>query len=252
VYDHFAALTGVLQARFKASQLLQVPTDLGRVRELFAAEFLETHLPQQLRWGDGEIVDSEDASSGQQDIVIYRGNIPKLHMAGTTNLFLAESVVATVEVKSRLDRTTLIAVLDSVKRVKSLKRVEGIGFHVAGPELAHLKNTIKSYILAFDGLTVQSIAETLGEYFKGASASDIERCAPDVICVLGRGAVFKDDALLAPLCQGGFSMRERGDELAVLFAHLVMSSQLVLVEYFHMLDYLVHKRPDPRVATTGA
>ena len=251
LYDHFSAISKVLRHRSETAKALGSTADIGKVRELFVAEFLEHHLPQQLLWGDGEIFDSEDNTSGQQDLVIYRGHIPKLHLAGTTNLFLAESVVATVEVKSTLTKDELFKTLDSVARVKQLKRIEGARVSV-GSEWKHIADTISCYLFAFGGLTVDTVLEHLETYFADVDTEKRELTGPDVICVLDRGSVYKQDGLLSAREPGRFVTRARDDELALLFTHLVMRSQLVLVEHFHILDYLKHKRADAGISARGA
>ena len=82
----------------------------GTPREWFIREFLEDHLSERVGVGTGEIIDAQakaDEPRNQIDAVIYKRDYPKLAFGGGITGFLAESVVATIEVKSTLtsDRT---------------------------------------------------------------------------------------------------------------------------------------------------
>ena len=69
----------------------------GTPREAFIREFLQSHLPENMAFGTGEIIDA-NSKPGQQrnqfDIVIYRKSYPKLDFGGGVNGFLIESVIA--------------------------------------------------------------------------------------------------------------------------------------------------------------
>src|SRR3989304_6861360 len=81
------------------------PLHMGTPREAFIREFLQSHLPENVAIGNGEIIDAAsqpNAPRNQFDIVIYKKNYPKLDFGGGISGFLIESVIATVEVKSTL------------------------------------------------------------------------------------------------------------------------------------------------------
>src|SRR5215831_10135236 len=86
------------------------PLHKGTPREAFIREFLETHLPENVAIGTGEIIDANsqpNVSRNQFDIVIYKKNYPKLDFGGGISGYLIESVIATVEVKSTLSQAEL-------------------------------------------------------------------------------------------------------------------------------------------------
>lgn len=120
----------------------------GTPREAFIKEFLVSHLASSLAVGTGEIIDSKSLpreKRNQHDIVIYKANYPRIDLGGGVNAFLAESVVATIEVKSVLNREELGKAVKSARNTKNLIQ----NFHtvfVAG----HLPPNILSYVVAYD------------------------------------------------------------------------------------------------------
>ena len=121
----------------------------GTPREAFIRQFLQDHLSETLAIGTGEIIDSNSKPReprNQIDIVLYRRNYPKLDFGGGINGFLAESVVATIEVKSVLDADAMKQSIQTAKNVKTLKRnittAFVTGFQPPG---------ILSYVVAYDG-----------------------------------------------------------------------------------------------------
>ena len=117
---HFENIQQTLLKNLETSKIIKHPGTVGSVRELFIKEFLQSHLPGNLRITSGEIFDSKDAFSKQQDLVLYRANFPKISMSKADLLFV-EGVLATIEVKSRLDNSNIGRVLENVYSVKNCK-----------------------------------------------------------------------------------------------------------------------------------
>lgn len=93
---------------------------LGKAREVFISEVLRRFLPQALHVGSGQIVDGDGHLSRQIDVLIYRHDMPLLSSLADTNLYFAEGVVATVEVKSKMDAPALRRTLENCRSVKML------------------------------------------------------------------------------------------------------------------------------------
>jgi hypothetical protein len=75
----------------------------GDEREIFIREFLGKVFPQHFRFGRGSITDSTGECSGQIDIVMefpFFASFPV--PPGDVRLYIAEGVVAAIEVKSNL------------------------------------------------------------------------------------------------------------------------------------------------------
>ena len=121
----------------------------GTPREAFLKEFLISHLSSRLAVGSGEIIDARSEPREQRnqfDIVVYKADYPKIDLGGGISAFLAESVVATIEVKSLLTEADLDTAVRSAARAKSLERHLVTSF-TAG----YVPPGILSYVVAYDG-----------------------------------------------------------------------------------------------------
>ncbi|UZH02626.1 hypothetical protein OJ965_18405 [Pantoea anthophila] len=121
----------------------------GTPREAFIREFLEAHLPSTLAIGTGEIIDSESSPNSprrQFDIVIYKRNLPKLDFGGGVSGFLVESVIATIEVKSTLDKAGMEQAITAAYQAKRLKKNENFSF-----SSGYIPPAILNFIVAYDG-----------------------------------------------------------------------------------------------------
>lgn len=96
-------------------------TILGDARESFIRDILEKFLPSSIVIGSGQVIDQCGGKSKQIDIIIYRREFPVLKTFGSADVYLIEGVIATIEVKSFLDKDNLKTSLDNAKSVKELK-----------------------------------------------------------------------------------------------------------------------------------
>ena len=90
-------------------------------RSAFIRSVLELFLPSNYAIGSGRIIDSSGNSSDSIDIVIYRRDFPRLNLPGSADVFIYESVLATIEVRTKLVRKTLFQALDTCVSVANLK-----------------------------------------------------------------------------------------------------------------------------------
>lgn len=121
----------------------------GTPREAFIREFLQSHLPENVAIGTGEIIDSESkpgASRNQYDIVIYKKSYPKLDFGGGVSGFLIESVIATIEVKSTLTKDGLEQAISAAVACKKLTPSIHTAFHAG-----YLPPKVLNYVVAYDG-----------------------------------------------------------------------------------------------------
>lgn len=197
----------------KETQLLatsQIPANAGHSlhkgtpREAFIRQFLEDHLSERVAIGTGEIVDSNSRPSEQRpqfDIVVYKRDYPKLQLGGGICVFFAESVIATIEVKSKLDNRELEHAMRAAQKAKQLTRHISPGFSAG-----YHPPSILSYVVAYDGPasmgTVQGwispIYQELGITAPQLPTNGDERIdtpspSIDGIFVLGRGFVIFDN-----------------------------------------------------------
>lgn len=121
----------------------------GTPREAFIREFLQSHLPENVAIGTGEIIDASSqpgAQRNQFDIVIYKKNYPKLDFGGGVSGFLIESVIATVEVKSTLTQADMEQAIKAARNAKALTPNVTSSFHTG-----YIPPKVLSYVVAYDG-----------------------------------------------------------------------------------------------------
>jgi hypothetical protein len=95
-------------------------TLIGDAREAMIHEVLEQVLPSIYEIGTGQVIDAAGNCSKQMDIIIARKDFPVLRFAGGSAQYLVESVLATIEVKSKLHKKGLIEALDNCYSIGGL------------------------------------------------------------------------------------------------------------------------------------
>jgi hypothetical protein len=81
---------------------------------------LDRFIPSIYEIGTGQIVDHTGKYSKQIDVIIARRDVPRLLLPSGAKVFLAESVIAAIEVKTRLNAKTLQEALDNCTSVMDL------------------------------------------------------------------------------------------------------------------------------------
>lgn len=149
IQSHFAAIEKSILALAKIQNLAGHSIHKGTPREIFIKNFLENHLGKTVNFSTGEIIDVDSKpgeARNQHDIVIYRIEFPRLDFQGGITAFLSESVLATIEVKSKLDYKSLTSAFKAAIICKNLKRN-----YFDGLKLWHSPSKILNYIVACDG-----------------------------------------------------------------------------------------------------
>lgn len=177
----------------------------GTPREAFIKEFLTSHLSERVAIGSGEIIAAEskpNQARNQIDIVIYNRDYPKLDFGGGIRGFLAESVVATIEVKSTLDKAAIEQSVRTAATVKGLARniVQAFSAGYQPP-------SILSYVVAYDGpakmdtaynwiLSAHASQGIVSPNLPVTSDQRVQMPSPsiDAVFVLGKGFVNYDNA----------------------------------------------------------
>ncbi|EKT4568625.1 hypothetical protein QEM43_004345 [Pseudomonas putida] len=189
----------------------QIPANTGHTihrgtpRENFIKNFLESHLSSNVSIGTGEIIDALSRPReprSQYDIVIYRKNFPKLDFGGEIHGFMAESVVATIEVKSVLDQGAMDQAVLAAYKAKQLRRSLNRVFQIGWVPLS-----IASYVVAYTGPanmeTVhgwivnshQRLGIPMPEFLRGNRM--VPGTALDGVFVLGKGTVKLENTPMA-------------------------------------------------------
>lgn len=141
----------------------------GTPREAFIREFLQYHMSETIGIGTGEIIDCNSKPNekrNQIDIVLYRRSYPKLDFGGGITCFLAESVIAIIEVKSELTEVEMGKSIEAAKNVKALSRSLSFIANEFQPP------SILCYVVAYDGpASMKTVVNWFPDLHK---ASDIE------------------------------------------------------------------------------
>lgn len=203
---HFAAVEEYLLALKKIGENTGHSLHKGDPREAFIHEFLKGHLSEKVSIGRGEIIDKDSLPGqrrNQQDIVIFKSEYPRIDFGGGVRGFLAESVIATIEVKSTLTEEELRSAIKAAKNTKELNISRGASIRVGSDwePPAPL-----SFVVAYEGpakmATVHGWIEkiyqseeitypTMGETIK--ERQKIPSPATDGIFILGKGFIQFDN-----------------------------------------------------------
>ena len=81
LHKYFECALTVLNSQCDATTVLQHKATAGAVREQLIKDFLSDHLPELITVVSGQIVDSSDNYSKQQDIVLLLKSMPRLPFA---------------------------------------------------------------------------------------------------------------------------------------------------------------------------
>lgn len=196
IRDHFRRIAEHLKSAARIAAGSGHSATTGRLRECVVKEFLRPHLPKDFEIRAGVVVDSTGTRSTQQDCVIVDTRFPLIDLGSEDEgLFLAESVLATIEVKSYLDKRELCDSLTKISRLKSMKRTGSLEYR-KGPAAIIVPEAlpILAYMFAFDGTSPSVLVEHIGEFAHGqvdGHTHDRSQIV-DGICVLEQGALWID------------------------------------------------------------
>ncbi|MCK6436308.1 DUF6602 domain-containing protein [Rivihabitans pingtungensis] len=151
----------------------------GYGREALVQEFLATHLPDQVEYLSGEVLDSDDNRSGQIDIIVQSKLHPKIPLFGNIHLAFVDSVVAAVEVKSNLTTQHLTAALDQCKKLKALRR----NIILESSPLAAKLTTVPCIIFSFKGPKKDTLINSINTYANKHKIS-LNAFCPDMVVIL--------------------------------------------------------------------
>lgn len=176
-----------LLASYEKSKTLGHKGLRGTAREQIIDVFLQRSFPKKFVVGSGEIFDAQGLSSPQADIVVYDESLPILHHGPGVSQFLAEGVLAHIEVKTALDKATLLEALTLSGSVKKLTPgIEAI------MHMGELRTRLPSFAIAYTGPTAATFKQNVMEYY--ANPSNLGQSV-DGIFVLEQGyaAVLDDE-----------------------------------------------------------
>jgi hypothetical protein len=239
--QHFGAVRNKLLEYARHFDIAAHGDVKGFGREALVGEFLRSHLPPQIDYLTGEILDPVDQRSGQVDIILQSKRYPRVPLIGNVHLAFADAVVAVIEVKSHLTSQHLNAALGQFRRIKALQRSVVLN---KGPMAAELTK-IPCVLFAFKGPTKDTLLALISAYAQGNNVS-LNDCSPDMVVVLDRSYYLcKNDGWHLPVVPvpGGYFRDWAGlphESLVgmynylnnVIQAHWERSPELELGKYF--------------------
>lgn len=180
----------ILNSQFNAAQVLRHNGTIGLIREQIIKDFLAAHLPELISVRSGQIVDSNDCYSKQQDVVLVLKGVPRLPFASGNDLIFQEGVVATIEVKTRLFAAELGDIGENIKSVRELAaNILAVGQLGVSHNWPH--DRILTAIVCYGGMSFDGLLPAL-------NALD-EEAKPDLVLDLSKGLVVRNHGLLWPL-----------------------------------------------------
>ena len=220
--EFFKGQTDILKAQSEVVGNINHRTSIGSNRETFVKEFLSKFFPKKFVVGSGEIFDSSNNVTNQCDVVIYNEQFPIFDYSSTQQ-FLAEGVLAHIEVKSNLTTEELIKSLNITKSVKMMERNVGS------------KNNpkISSCIFAYKGISKETLMKAHKEYY--ASEGDFDNFV-DIICVLGEYIIAKQNVPGTPGKIIGYETKDR--TLSLFFIQLYQFLLDNTVENPNLIKYI--------------
>ena len=156
----------------------------GSIREILLRDLFRPLLPSDLGIGTGQIATLDNHLSPQQDVVIYdRRILPPVLFEGTTGLFPVESVLAAVEVKTKLTAEELRTAHDNAAIVN------GYTYYHGDEESTRIVKHVMSEVFALDS-DLSSLSKTEIDRYREIDSTDDPPLR--AICVVGRGYWFYD------------------------------------------------------------
>jgi hypothetical protein len=186
---------GLLKAR--RAGIFKATTTIGRAREIFAADLLRDHLPRRVSIGRGEVIDSRGNNAGELDGLLLDNHRPNFRIGG--ELYVpAESAIGVIDVKTSLAGRNLTDALGKIARLKSLQRTNHHGFYrTSGVERVPVPpRSPAGFIVAFQGPERTELLERLFNEADEQVRNDYLQYGPEVLAVLGKGAVIKNDGIV--------------------------------------------------------
>lgn len=208
----------------------------GTPREAFIRSYLEGHLPSNVAIGTGEIIDATSQPGqmrNQYDIVIYKRSYPKLDFGGGISGFLVESVIATIEVETKITQQEFSNAAKAAHNSKKLTPNVVNSF-----QSGYIPPGILNYIVAYDGPASMSTVhgwinpeyQKLGISLTTLPSDENARIATvadaiDAIFVLGKGFLFFDNS---PLSFVNLNHRQQNPTSKWVFADTTSGNLLLL------------------------
>lgn len=239
--EHLNAIEKVLLAQGIVASNAGHPNLIGGPKEWFIRDFLNDHLPSTVKVGQGEIINSHSEpsanllSKNQIDIVLYRHNFPKIAYSRNDSAFLRESIISTIEVKSKIGKGEFKKACKASHNLKNREYIQHPNpkrpYDPVGLIIDLTLPPVYSYVVAFDTSTRLS---TMAKWLPALTA-DL-KTSPDMLIdmmiVLGKGTIWR----LASFPQLGRALQNKYPR--AIWAYLEQDDKNLLLLFLHMLSHM--------------
>jgi hypothetical protein len=193
------------------------PGTKGATREGDLRSFLEKQLPARFAIASGEAIDGQGSRTPQIDLMIYdRLDIGPFFVTETDALLPAEALLATIEVKSVLDKAALEQFAAAARALHSLRPYgKRFAFPRSGGAHDDRKPRLQTSLFAFES-DIGADRWAIKEIERARDCARSARCrveAIDRLVVLGRGLILPGEG-------EALTTTEKG-ALRIWFFHLV-------------------------------
>lgn len=210
----------------------------GTLREIVVRDLIVPVLPPTFFAGTGQVIDAWGKTSRQTDIVIIdRRVVPPVLLDQSNGIFPVEAVIATIEIKSKLNSTELRAGHQAAEMVSQFLHASPVGqlTHPSNHKIEH----VIPYLLAFHtDLAVGGTSEL--ERYQAMHAPNDPHLRG--LCVIGRGFwSFGRGSWQASACKG-----IRGEVIAFVASLMDLCQRVAQTRLQpSILDYLERNSPSP-------
>jgi hypothetical protein len=229
----------VLIEQAKAAGIFDHPDNIGAARECFVNNFLKSITPPRTQIWTGEIIDHTVTPSSQErrkqvDLAISRDDVPVLTFDEHTALMPCEAVLATIEVKSQLNKQHMFRALDAIQAWRQLTRPPFQGIYAG-----YMPDRILNFIFAFNAPAFETISGYMREYSR-QNGLPLENLF-DVCTILNKGTIATNTGItvnqIADNRKYVFIEQQQDNLFAFLYAiyintGLFLSTPPNLIEYF--------------------
>jgi len=245
VFDDFAErMRADLQL---ARSTLSHPGAKGTAFEESVRAFLRKHFPPAFEVSTGFVVDSTGAISRQIDVIVSDANrTPVFYQAGELRVVPVEAVYAVIEVKARIDATSIA---DVWPNLESVKKLEKRAFYGAMGEYQVVQEAygktwsvppVHYFLFAFESGDLMKIAEAIRDYSDGKRLPAWERLA--TVCVLDAGIITNEvgGGKIDALPQPGSGLKVTRTRRSLLLFYTLLAHYLFQASTppFRFKDYL--------------
>lgn len=164
--DYFKWQASVLDADYKGSIIEKHHGDTGENRETIVRKWLIKHLPNTaLVEIGGKVIDINEKSSKQIDIIIYDNRLPRFG-AYRKSYYFAEGVISAIQIKSKIDSSSLSEAIENLASTKICK-VDGARIN-SGISYGNMRSKIPTGIFAFENgyASAKNLLQSLIDYEK--------------------------------------------------------------------------------------